>query len=415
MKFLSVVGTLAALVSITAIPATLKAQPSAQQAGIADQLQDSRVDLRLRESGFEGEGWERILLDGQRAQFFVVGEQHGGAEIVGLAAAFHADLAKRGYTHAALEVGPYSTMEVERLIRAGPHALENYIRPPERGWLFPFLGWKEEVRLAEQYVRLSSAKQPLWGIDQEYVGSAPILIEMLSRRQKTQAQRAVIAKLAATAATNPQLVRDLKSFDLQPLISAFGKDDQALRIIEDYRLSGEIYAPFMVAGSNRYWANLTRENYMKSNFAAAFSQAEKEEGHPPKVFMKLGASHAMRGFSSTYVPSLGNFLSEWGVPRGFATLTVMIDCVADRPDAVCKPYFGTDHAIYKAATSEKYTMFDLRPLRARLRSLPELDSRSRDLIQSFDYYVLIRDVSRATPVRPRATSPRTNPTPVAKR
>jgi hypothetical protein len=398
--------------TVAVAPAHVEGQGTAEPLRTEDQLRSARLELRRTDGGaFEGRAWEQILRDGERAQFFVFGEQHGIAEILELAAALHSELAKRGYTHTAMEVGPHSTEKVEKLIRSGPGALETYLKGADRGWLFPFLGWKEEVRLAEQYVRLSPSRDALWGIDQEFVGSAPILIELLAARQKNSAQRAALAQLTAAAAANPQLVRDFRSFDLQPLTDAFRKDPRALRIIEDYRLSGEIYGPFTVPGSNRYGANLTRENYMKRNFAAAFAKAEREEGRPPKVFLKIGANHAMRGFSATMVPALGNFLAEWGEPRGHAPLTVMVDCIAGPAGSPCQPYFGTDHAIYASASSDKYTAFDLRPLRAQLRSLGGLDAKTRDLIQAFDYYVLIRDVSRATPVRPRpaAASPPATP------
>jgi hypothetical protein len=388
------------LAAASALPAA-----SAEQTGLAVQLDAARLNLSARSDGaFEGDGWERILADGERAQFFVVGEQHGVADILALETALHAALARRGYTHAALEMGPYSTVKVERLVRSGAGALEAYVRPRERTWLFPFLGWKEEVRLAEQYVRLSPAKQALWGLDQEYVGSAPILLELLRPRANTAAQRAAVVGLAAASAANPELVKDLRAAGLQPLAEAFAKDPRALRIIADYRLSGEIYAPFTTPGGKIYPANLARENYMKRNFAEAFARAERAEGRPPKVFMKLGGNHAMRGFSASTVPALGNFLAEWGMPRDLAALTVMVDCVADRPNPPCQPYFGTGHALYAAASADKYTLFDLRPLRANLRALPALDAQTRDLIQAFDYYVLIRDVSRATPVRPRPTA-----------
>jgi hypothetical protein len=145
---------------------------------------------------------------------------------------------------------------------------------------------------------------------------------------------------------------------------------------------------------------------MKSNFAAAFAKAERERRRPPKVFMKFGGNHAMRGFSATTVPALGNFLAEWGVPRGFSMVNIMVDCFSAATGASCQPYFGKDNAIHAEASDDRYTLFDLRPLRARLRLLPDMDAKTRELVQAFDYYVLIRGVTRATRV-PDAAVPAT--------
>jgi hypothetical protein len=375
-------------------------QQAQRNPDLLSEIRSSRLPLSVSGAGVvQGEGWERLIADGGRAQFFVVGEQHGVAEIINRAAAMHERLAKQGYSVAAMEVGPFSTDRVEQLIRSRPGALEGFVGQPGHRGIFPFLAMREEVRLAEQFVQLSSEKDALWGLDQEYVGSAPLFVELLSRRQKNPAQRAAVARFASAVAANPLFTRDSKPADVEPLKQAFRGDAEALAAIDALRISGEIYAPFTIPGSNRYWANLTRENYMKANFASAFSKAERQRRAPPKVFMKFGASHAMRGFSAlTAVPALGNFLAEWGIPRGFSMVNIMMDCASNAPGASCQPYFGTDHAIYTAASEERFTLFDLRPIRARLRFFPDMDAKTRELIQGFDYYLLIRDVTRATRV-----------------
>src|SRR5205085_9079535 len=76
---------------------------------------------------YTGAGWDALIADGAGAQFFMVGEQHATQDIAEIEAAMHATLAKRGYTHSALEVGPYSTRHAERLIRSGPGKLQAYI------------------------------------------------------------------------------------------------------------------------------------------------------------------------------------------------------------------------------------------------------------------------------------------------
>jgi hypothetical protein len=347
------------------------------------------------------------VRDAAAAHFLLIGEQHATADIAAFAQALHATLAPRGYTHAAYEVGPYSTDHAERLIRSGNGALGAYIRRPGHSFVLPFLFFEEEVALAERIVAVSPARKTLWGLDQEFVGSGPVASDLLRRWAKTPQERAAAAAFAAKSAADPMLVGKLSDADLAPLEKAFARNKPARDLIAALRLSSEIYAPFMGRGGSGYAANLRRETYMKTNFVARFLEAERLQKQTPRVFMKFGGSHAMRGFTATDVPGFGNFLYEWGLPRGLGLLNMMIDCRGgDTLDpqtnqrVPCEPYFGKDAALAGIGKGAGMTLIDLRPLRPRLRRLKALDARTREMILAFDYYLVIENVKAATPVAP---------------
>jgi hypothetical protein len=65
--------------------------------------------------------------------------------------------------------------------------------------------------------------------------------------------------------------------------------------------------------------------------------------------------------------------------------------------APCEPYFGKDTPFGRLATDE-VTLIDLRPLRAKLGALKDLDAKTRQTILAFDYYLTIRDAKAASPV-----------------
>ena len=145
---------------------------------------------------------------------------------------------------------------------------------------------------------------------------------------------------------------------------------------------------------------------MKRNFLAAFSEAEKRRKNPPKVFLKFGANHAMRGFSDTEVPALGNFIAEWGTARNLRLVNLFVECdggEAMNPQtnqpAPCEPYFAEDSLLRRAVrTGPPLQIFDLRPLRAQISRWKDVDPATRKVILAFDYYVTIRDGRAATPV-----------------
>ena len=355
---------------------------------------------------YSGPGWDRLLTEAENAQFFMIGEQHATADIALFATALQARLAERGYTHAALEIGPYSVPYAERLIRSGPGRLAAYIREPGHAFALPFLFFAEEVGLAEQIVANSPDREhALWGTDQEFVGAGPIITELMADMAATEGERAAAAAFATQSTAEPMLIGNLTAERLDPLAAAFAGNASGEALIEALRLTSDIYAPFIRRVGSGYEANLRRETYMKLNFVRQFEETERRLGAPPKVFLKYGGYHAMRGMSGTDVPGLGGFIEEWGLPRGFRFVNVMVDCAGGQalnPQTnevgLCAPYFGPETLIGSLARSDRLTLIDLRALRPGLRRMTDLDQLSRQTILAFDYYLVIRDVRAATPV-----------------
>jgi hypothetical protein len=394
------------LTAILALAMSVQPGPAATERSSRDIIAEQQLPIARTAAGFGGAGWDRLVADGAAAQFFMIGEQHATSDIALFATALHAELARRGYTHAALEVGPYSTAFVESLIRSGRGRLSEYIRRPGHSFTLPFLFFREEVELAERIVAASPDREhALWGVDQEFIGSGPIALELLQRHASTPAQREAVARFGERVRAEPMLVAQLGAADLDALAQAFAGNAETVELIDALRLSSEIYRPFFRREGPIYPANLRRENYMKANFLRHFTEAERRLGSPPRVFLKFGGYHAMRGHSGTNVPAFGNFLAEWGLSRGFSLVNMMIDC--DGGQALnpqtnevgpCEPYFGRDTVIGSMARAQPMTLIDLRPLRAQLPRMRDLDPLTRQTILAFDYYLVIKDVRAATPV-----------------
>ena len=356
---------------------------------------------------YAGSGWTSLVADADQAQFLMVGEQHGSADIARFETALQLEMAGRGYSHSALEIGPISTRFAERLIREGAGKLQQYIGAPGHGITLPFLYYAEEAAMAENMVRTSpDKKHALIGLDQEFVGSAPILVSELRSLARSRAEQQALDKLETAAEKDSLLVGKIDEPQLETLKRAFAANPRARSIIQAIEISARIYKPFISGAGPGYPANLEREQYMKMNFVPQFEAAARRNGKAPKVFFKFGGSHAMRGMSSTDVPALANFIAEWGLPRGYRMVNVLVDCVGGevlnpQTKAVepCQSYFGSDTAIGAAvATGEGVQLIDFRPLRPLLgRDLKSLDVTSRKMILAYDYYVVVHDGRAATP------------------
>lgn len=373
-------------------------------------LEASKENIRefalLPDGTIAGSGWEALREEAAEAHFFVIGEQHGTATITRIAAAMHSELAARGYGYMAIEAGPHSVRQFERGLRSGEAAREVVGAAPWGGLAYPFLFHAEEAELAAQGQLLSPApSEALWGIDQEFVASAALHTAALRAAARTPEQHAAVAEYASAAATDAMWIGSAPPEHFAKLAAAFaGADRETRQMVADLARSNLIYGPFLRRSGPIYFANLERENLMKELFQQHFERAEARDGAPPRVFLKFGSSHAMRGHSSTNVPALGNFLAEWGRSKGLETVNIMIDCLGGTARDIqsgkavpCQSYhLGEDALLRQLAAGRESVLVDLRPLRALVRSSSAIDDGSRSVIFAFDYYLGIAETEPAT-------------------
>lgn len=393
--------------SVSAAAAAQAQEPVAAKPSTEEILRTHILEIaRAPDGSFSGPGWDRIIDDARQAQFTLIGEQHAVADLANFETRVFRAIALHGYSHAALEVGPFSTSFAEGLIRSRKGALAEYIAAPNNSFTLPFLFFEEETAMAEEMVERSpDGRQALWGIDQEFIGAMPILAHLLAQHAADARQRELAAGLAARANGDPMLLAKLTTAELDALADAFASNRTAAPIVEAIRTSHAIYQPFTAGTGPVQPANLRRETYMKDNFLRQFTAAERRLSHPPKVFLKFGGYHAMRGMSGTDVPALGNFLAEWGHSRGFGLLNIMADCVSGHvvdprsgETAPCQPYLGEKSALHRlaAVSAEPITLIDLKALRSRLGAMKDIDGGSRQTILAFDYYIGFKDVRAST-------------------
>jgi len=375
---------------------------------VAAAITAQRLPLeRNANGGYEGAGWQRLINDAASAQFTMVGEQHGSGSLALFETALHKALAARGYTHSALEIGPATTRYVEQLVRSGRGKLQRYIAAPGHGFAVPFLFFREEADLAEQMVALSPDPiAALWGLDQEFVGGGPVHADLLEGYAHTPGEKAAAAAFRDASNKNAMYSGTVTEEQLAPLRSAFAGNRDALALIEALAASSTIYKPFVThVPKDIYASNLARETMMKHNFVTAFTDAERRQKRVPKVFLKFGANHAMRGHSDTDVPSLANFIAEWGTAQNMRLVNVFVECDGGQslnPQTnkaeKCEPYFDENSKLRQVVRSgPALQLYDLRPLRAKLGGWKQLDGATRKVILAFDFYVTIRDAQAATP------------------
>lgn len=319
---------------------TLAALPSAPFSDLAGQdsaltalLSANRHALSIENGRLAGPGGRMLVEEGLAARFFLVGEEHGVAELPGLVQTLLNELRPGGYTTFAVEVSPLQGERLDAMARRGNAAAA--LDSLQAAWYsaVPFYTLVEERRL------LASAMAPLnglpamriWGLDYEISADRYYLAEL--EQLVPAAGRPAVQRARALADTGWALFaaerNPSRAFAWSAPDSVFTALRQALgsrppararQIVDVFERSARINRLFL--SGRGYESNQDRSRYMRENFAARLAAAESA-GARPRVLFKFGGSHMMRGFNYTHSLDLGTaapIVAEAGGEKSFHIL-----------------------------------------------------------------------------------------------
>lgn len=371
------------------------------------------MPLRIEGRSLQGPGADWLLAQAAAADFLLLGEQHTTAEIGLLSAGMFERLVPAGFAVAAIEVGPWSTRRMETMLRDGD-SFDRYLAEPAHRTVFPFYGLREDAEFLRTVIARSPRKvEVLWGLDQEFVAAAPVLLDELAALATSDAQRASLAALREASRADRSALAAGSDAPWQALHEAFAGNAPAQAITADILVSRRIYAPYMERGGSYYLANDERERYMKTQLATRLGEAAGPRGEWPKVFIKTGAYHLAYGHSPTSVLSLGTFVREYAHASGRTAFSVHVDCLAGESanffaggTAPCESaYLGADSPLRRFVAVGKPVLVDLRGLRTKRSAWRDWDERTRSLILAYDAYLVLPTVTPGTVITGPATAP----------
>jgi len=391
------------------------------------QLSEHKHTLALENGVLKGSGADFLLREAQAAQFFLIGEDHGIAEVPQFTSALFRQITAMGYHHLAIETGPLTAQLLNKLA-AEPNAQQAFNAfHKENPFAVPFYNWQEEAALL--LTALQGAQpgfQPLWGLDQEFILSSKLHFKKLLVLAPNDNARKVVQEFYEKTQTefsrmveskNPAIVflASAQQADFEKLENAFSTQapPEAQKILFELKTSWEIYAKnFTGAG---YESNAQRAGLMKKHFMSYYKQALEQGGNPPKVLFKFGVYHIKRGRSYTNVYDIGNLAAELAqandspsfhlfVIAAAGTQNAYLPFVANEADKNKKidavaTYDFVDLKPFLAASDEQlWTVFDLRPLRPLLHAqkLGSLAPSTKELIWGYDAVLVIPQVRAAT-------------------
>ena len=305
------------IVFIPAMPAT------AQQAEtFADRLAINRYQIDVKDGRLSGAGatvLESALAD---AQFVLVGEDHGMAQVPQFDAAICALIGPAGFHNLAIEVGPTAAGELDKWVAAGDGASQLAAFEKEYPETIAFYDWSEEYEmLAQCSSAATGGKFHIWGLDQELMGASRILLTRILEQHPgpeatEEAQRLLQknddARTKAAKSGNPGELFMLGASDeeLARFKELLGHEGNATSqgLLAALIESRQIYQNNM--NGNAFDSNRQRSLLMKSNFIREYGKASETEGKPPKVMLKFGGWHLFKGINPLHNNDLGNFVTE---------------------------------------------------------------------------------------------------------
>ena len=396
MKRLSLLFAAAALSSAAAQAQTPAPAPAAPSPDMAAFVERHSRPLTLEGERISGPGADFLLAEAANAQFILLAEyvshiDHAVPLFMG--ALFSALHDRHGFNYVAVEQDPFgmqlaSTDPVRGNLQRIAEAVRRY------PYAFTF-ETDEEMRMFAQAGRVSTGGwRPLWGVDQAF-GAAMPLEELLGLAPTPEAAAAVEEMLAEakrrevlvadfgdwrgtrdfktghfvgaeTAANLPRLERIRALY--RPIPGS--RADELLRGLESSSLiysynhrarelspEGEPYG---------FHSNAIREQLMKDQFLDKYRHAQAADGGLPRVLVKAGSNHVVRGRNYTNIFSLGNMLHEFAITNRMHTISIVMLPVRrmDWPSFEKVP--PELQPLLPSRDLTRGRLVDLRPLRAHL-------------------------------------------------
>jgi hypothetical protein len=363
----------------------LASDPSPQQT-LQTLLETHRSRIDLVDGRLTGEASTALLARARRAQFVLVGEDHGFADVPQFVLALDRALGTDSPPNLVVEIGPFAAQRLGDAVRAGDIAAVAKSYPASA----PFFDFVDDAAMAQRWVERGGAAETLWGIDQEFILAWLVsLDELLADAPAGKARELLQAHLArARAADRAMREQHDPSQVLLPAITdeQFAELRGALKPVEDDRTdrlltalaaSAQIYR---LNNSDGFASNRERSLLMKRNFMRYYRAAQARGEALPRAMFRLGAIHSARGLSGTAQFDIGNLASELAASEGRDSLHILL--IAAGGTVNRKLPFLADEALRSAPYDAKeelailgadvflsrllpagWTVFDLEPLR----------------------------------------------------
>ena len=403
--------TFSFLLVFVSVPLRSQTGPASPAAKIEDLLKANSYEITLANGSLSGPGFDFLMKATGRTQFFAIAEPHNSKEVPEVTSLLFKSLQRQhGFSYLALEQDPVMARMVSAPgVFGNREAVISLARRYPNGFTFIT---DQELEMISSIGSVSNGKaDKIWGLDQVF-GVIHVLDRLSefapSRQVRDRTQKLVQVLKQNEADQTKQMKRytmaevgNLDEFNhlLQQYHPQVGSEAEFL--VAQMLLSARIYKNNLAAESGQltgYDSNLEREENMKALFMLEYRRAQAAGDPLPKVVLKLGHYHLVRGRSWSDVLSLGNFISEFAKSNEMDSFHLAIynnNASGDYGVLAAAPDYKP---LAEAVSVDKWAVVDLRPLRALAHGgkVTGLNPELRRVIFDFDAAFLIGGASRGT-------------------
>ncbi len=375
--------------------------------------------MTLDRGGLSGDGAALLSAEFPDAQFILIGEDHGFADAAELSLAIARETRAYGISRHVLETGPLTRDRIgDVLEKGGPDELAALLAG--RPIAVPFVNMLEDARLADYFVdEAGEIRDPLWGVDQEFIGAPLLHLETLkalatTEAQKTLAQTWIDAEQAAMGTRNlgGLMLMSAKPEDYSALSAAFEGNAQALVILSALAESAEVYRLYY--GGSNYASNAARVDLIRRQFLEDY---QASDGAAPRALFKMGLYHLGYGTSPVNTLDLGSFTEGLAAANGLDVVRIAflplegrqtitnptteeIFSVADKRSDDVAALLSVLNISETMIPSEGYAVIALEKVRKQLEvdGIEALSAQNRFLVLGYDYLITTRGARPATPL-----------------
>jgi hypothetical protein len=415
-----------AKILIVLVSVLLMSSAFGQQNKFTERLLSNRYELSVQEGRLNGNGAPILqsALDG--AQFVLIGEDHGIAQIPEFAGAVCGILGPQGFHTMAVETGPLVAADLEKWAASANGQIKVAEFEKKFPDSIPFYNFQEEFGLLKQCGMAAGGKLHVWGLDQEFLGSSSFIFEQILETHPGKEAEAAVKELikkdgeahgkaGESGKSDGLFMLSANDADLTHAGDLLRKEGsaKAQELFAAFMKSREIYRKNIAGdgiGSNRQRALL-----MKTNFIREYAATTRSEGKPPKVLFKFGGNHMYKGLNQLHNNDIGNYILELADGQGSKSVNILILAVAGSQLAfagVGRPYhavnvdaqdknsdIGKLKPMFENMNALGWTMFDLRGMRKGFSSLGQGSKDVENIVFAYDFLILIPEAKPSTQIR----------------
>jgi hypothetical protein len=402
-----------------ATPAAAQTPPPAAPRPTLAQRLAAEAPKHQRAMTFDGQSWsgpglDWLVAEGVAAQFFLLGEEHGLAQVPALVRQLLPALKPAGYSRLGLEISPPAARTLDTAAAGGLDGLKRYFAQVDKGPAFYTM--KEEAQMLAAVRAAFPGEAPLlFGLDYEIILDRPF-IAALKARAPASARAPLAALEAASLASWAAYARRRTSAGSSASAAIRPWSRRSWRpgpipIPASAEILETLHQSLIINGhqtAGRYFqSNDSRAAFNRANWARLW-RAETAAGRQPKAFFKFGAGHMVRGRSMTEVYDIASLVSETATLTGGHSFHLAVVPLDGGRQAVLNPETITygDAAVETVAemgleplaaltAPTGSTLQDLRPLR-RLMSASvtaTADPRLARVVHGYDAVLFVRDAT----------------------